>query len=136
MKKYKTTIIALIVIVVALVAFFTVRALIPDREDGDNNTEDEIHTVELVSFVPSDVNQMEVITENNNLVVALRYDGSWECTTSANLPVVQTNVKSFLTVLRNAKGTVVYEGEMTDENYDRGSKIPHKSNTNLPRLKG
>ena len=115
MKKYKTTIIALIVIVVALVAFFTVRALIPDRENEDNNTEDEIHTVELVSFVPSDVNQMEVITENNNLVVALRYDGSWECTTSANLPVVQTNVKSFLTILRNAKGTVVYEGEMTDE---------------------
>lgn len=115
MKKYKTTIIALIVIVVALVAFFTIKALIPEKNNNNGNTEEEFNTVELVSFVPSDVNQMEVVNKNNHLIVGLRYDGSWICKTSESLPIVQSNVKSFLTVLRNAKGTVVYEGELTEE---------------------
>lgn len=115
MKKYKTTIIALIVIVVALVAFFIFRAFLPKDDDGQDNPQTEVNTVNVVGFVPSDVEQIALSDNGNNITMELRYDGNWECKTAQNLPIVQSNVKSFLTILRNAKGEVIYEGEITEE---------------------
>lgn len=114
MKKYKTTIIALIVIVVALAAFFIFRAVLPEDDDGEGNTQTEVNTVDVVSFVPSDVSQIDLNDNGNHIVMGLKYNGEWECKTAQTLPVVQSNVKSFLTILRNAKGEVIYEGEITD----------------------
>lgn len=115
MKKYKTTIIASIVIVVALTAFFIFRAFLPENDDGPGDAQEEINTVEVVSFVPSDVNKIDLYDGTNHILMELKYDGDWACKTATELPLVQANVKSFLTVLRNARGQVVYEGEITEE---------------------
>lgn len=116
MKKYKTTIIALIVIIVALAAYFIVNGTLSGRTQTPSTTDPEDEeTFDVINFSTDQVKKIEYNNGSEVITVALRYDDTWECTSNPELPVVQANVKTLLTVLRNAKGAVAYEEEITDE---------------------
>lgn len=116
MKKYKTTIIAIIVIVVALVGFFVFNSLLSDRNNTTDVGEDDDSDYHyIISFATSKIKQIDTLNEGYLLTIGTKYDGSWECKTLDTLPIVQTNVSALFTTLRNTKGTIAYEGELTDK---------------------
>ncbi len=116
MKQYKTAIIAILLIVVAVVAFLLVKnvqngepnATEPPAPDNsgyvfpfgtDQTTQNKIAGIECVG-------KDHLSLEKQN--------GTWVCTTYPEIQVLETNVKSMIAKLYSYNGAIVYEGAVTD----------------------
>jgi len=118
MKKYRTTIIALCLIVVALGAFFGARGLgLLDGKEEPTPTPDDVETGAVFSCFDSAgefyaaVNRIESYSPTEDLVVEKK-SGEWTCTSHPEISIISKNVNNALTYMKNLQGRVAYKGEM------------------------
>ena len=117
MKQYKTAIIAILLIVVAVIAFFAVKNLQP----GDSSVAEPTgvdNSGYVFPFSETPVTQSKIVgidcvgTEQLSLA---KKNGTWTCTTYPEIQVAESTVKSLTTTLYSYEGAIVYEGAVTEE---------------------
>lgn len=116
MKQYKTTIIAIILIVVAIGGYFLVKNLgvgEPAEPTDDLTGETSyIFPFGANTGTKSQIAKLECIAEDH--IVLEKQSGKWVCTTSPDLEVVANNVEVIINKMYTG-GALVYEGAITPE---------------------
>lgn len=117
MKQYKTAIIAILLIVVALAAFLVVKNMRPEDAGSAEPTADA-NSGYVFPFSTKPATQSKIVgiecvgTEHLTLE---KKNGTWACTTYPEIQVSEGTVKSLLAKFYSYNGAVVYEGAVTDE---------------------
>ena len=117
MKKYRTTIIALIIIAVAVAGYLAVDRFWtsdkPEDEKGSQTDPDSLY--DTVMFPGIDTKNIETIESHAADVIVLRkaYD-EWTCVSYPDLPFFEASVSTVLNRISGMKGKVVYTGEITE----------------------
>ncbi|MBO4327346.1 MAG: DUF4340 domain-containing protein [Clostridia bacterium] len=120
MKKYRTTIIALALIAIALAAFFISRAagLFDNKEQPTEDPYADIETGAVFSCLAEDTaysNVKKVVSHSPSEVIVLeKVSGDWTCTSHPSLALIPKNVNSCLNSMRTLNGRVAYRGEVTE----------------------
>lgn len=118
MKQYKTTIISLAVIIVAIAAFFIISSVIK-KDDAAPEPSPSPSPFEEVSENIFDVTNVTDISRYEcNIVdnIVLERDGSsWICTSYDDLTLENVNVSYSMNLVSKAVAVCVYEGDITGE---------------------
>lgn len=116
MKQYKTTIIAIILIVVAIGGYFLVKNLgvgePAEPTDDLTGATSYIFPLGENAETKSQIAKLECIAEDH--IILEKQSGKWVCTTSPDLDVVANNVEVIISKLYT-EGALVYEGAITPE---------------------
>lgn len=111
MKKYKTTVIALVVLVIAVAALFIAMKLTGDDggDDGSDDTGTTSSNVNLFSFSEDDIIKMETSYDTK---FSLEKDTSgedavWICTSDESINVYSSSVDAIAATLADIAGKVI-----------------------------
>lgn len=122
MKSFKTAIISLVVLVVAIAGFFVVKGIL-DRNQGPEDSESEGTSVDFVDFDPDAVVRIEA--SNTEDFVLIKEDDVWKCDSPADLVISSSTVSSTLTSVSNMTATLLYDsGEFQGNLFDFGLNDP------------
>ncbi len=120
MKKYLTTIIALVVIAVLLGGFFIAKnaGWLDPKTEPTKDPYADVVTGPVFAFF-SEENAFQKITgvessDNGELLVISKTGDAWVSTSHESLSVISKNVNSCLNSMRSLNGRLTYEGEMTE----------------------
>lgn len=121
MKKYLSTIIALVVIVLVAGGFFIVKCtgLLDPKPSEEPDPDDDVVTGAVFSFFTEDpesfskVVKIESVNGGESLVLEKK-SGEWYSTSHPGLSVISKNVTSCLNSMKSLNGRVAYDGEMTE----------------------
>ena len=121
MKKYLTTIIALVVIALLLAGFFIAKnaGWLDPKTEPTADPDSEVVTGPIFAFFQEDENAFTKVNgiESSNageLFVLAKVSGEWVSTSHESLTVISKNVNSCLNSMRSLNGRLVYEGEVTE----------------------
>ena len=121
MKKYLTTIIALIVIAVLLSGFFIAKKAgwLDPKPTATNDPYADIETGPVFAFFTTDENAFSKISEIESVnageaLVLVKSNGEWVSTSHESLSVISKNVNGCINSMRSLNGRVAYNGEMTE----------------------
>lgn len=118
MKRYKTTIIALVLIVVCVAGYFIVRKLdLRDSSPEPSATPQNPSTSSVFPFgtdadAADRIARIECQTKDN--IVLEKQGGEWICTSYPELQVLSKNVSAIIRRMCSYGGPLVFEGEMTE----------------------
>lgn len=123
MKRYKSIIIALVVIVVAVAAFFALDSFVlnDDGEAKSTNSPDDItgmfaEDTELLFDVESEDNIVKYECNIvDNIVLERNENKKWFCSTYTDVPVIHDAIDNDINQVIGSMATVVYEGEITED---------------------
>jgi len=106
MKQYRTTLIALVVIVLALMVFFLAKNLIPNNDDEPTATETPVSSVEyLVDANYSEFNRIECFYKEK---LKLKLEGTtWICSEPSDFKIYSTAAFNLVSDFTGLKGTVI-----------------------------
>ncbi|MBP5633193.1 MAG: DUF4340 domain-containing protein [Clostridia bacterium] len=121
MKKYLTTIIALIVIAVLLSGFFIAKnaGWLDPKPTATNDPYADVETGPVFAFFTTDenafskINEIESVNAGEALVI-VKSNGEWISSSHESLSVISKNVNGCINSMRSLNGRVAYNGEMTE----------------------
>ena len=121
MKKYLTTIIALVVIALLLAGFFIAKnaGWLDPKTEPTADPYSDVVTGPVFAFFQEDENAFVKIngiesSDAGVLFVLAKVSGEWVSTSHEALTVISKNVNSCLNSMRSLNGRLVYEGEITE----------------------
>ena len=121
MKSFKTAIISLVVLAVAIAGFFLVKHFLDDSQPQDSDSNGR--SVDFLDFDPDDVVKIEA--SNTERFVLTKKDEVWQCEEPADLTISSSTVSNMLTVLSNMRATLLYDtGEFQGNLFDFGLNDP------------
>ena len=124
MKKYRTTLIALLALVVVAAVFITVTVLQRGSEDDPQEGDAEKgNYVALFSFAAKDIIGFESQYKETYTVVRYDSDGAaaWKCTSDENIELYDSSVSLLASTIATLHGTVIRDVEdYTDYGFTDG----------------
>ena len=120
MKQYKVTIIAVIVLIVAIAAFLVVKNVVVKNDPTPTDSPDDYvdQTVTLCAFLPKNVTKITFHNEEELVVVRLSED-SWTCTSHPEIEVYDTAVQDILTIFGSLNGLLIMDGSKEQIDYGK-----------------
>ncbi len=124
MKSYKTAIIALVVLVVAVAGYFTANHFINNSKTPEPTQAPNAETEMLYPF--DRTKAVKIVTEGKeNFTLELTANGTWVCQHPAHVNASSAAVSNIVTLLSSAYGEVLYgEGEFDGKLKDYGLDEP------------
>ena len=115
MKKYRTAIVAFVLIVVALVSYFVVKQIRPGS--SDESADETTKTFSMFPFsgdaAKQQIVQVEVFAEESFLLK--KTSEGWVCPSWQDEEISQSEVQSMLGRICLYTGPMAYEGDVTEE---------------------
>lgn len=124
MKRYKSIIIAVSIIIVAIASYFILDSFVFNNEDlnsaGGNNPIDMTGTFAEETELMFDVKSADEIAKYecnivDNIVLERGENKKWFCSTYTDILVNHTSINYDIEKVIDSKATVVYEGDITDD---------------------
>lgn len=123
MKSFKTAIIAIVVLAVAITGYFVAKGVIQKNQPQEETPADENTGVTVLSFDTDQVVRIE--SNDTESFVLTKSDSGWSCESPADVKLGVNSVADILNTLSNVKGTRLFaKGEWTGSLSDYGLEKP------------
>ncbi len=124
MKSFKTAIIAIVVLAVAITGYFIAKGVIQKNSDKGEESSNTGTGVTVLSFNADDVVKIES-KDSESFVLIKTESGSWQCESPADLKLGSDAVSDVLTTINNMTGTCLFaKGEFDGNLADYGLDNP------------
>lgn len=125
MKSFKTAIIAIVVLAVAITGYFIARGVIQKNSDNGEESPNADTGVTVLSFDVGKVVKIES-KDDESFVLAKTDSGSWICESPDDLKLGSSAVSDILTTISNMTGTRLFakgefDGNLADYGLDKPS---------------
>lgn len=124
MKSFRTAIIAIVVLAVAITGYFIAKGIIQKNANQDDNNTSEGTGVTVLSFQAENVVKIES-KDTESFVLTKTESGSWKCESPADVKLDASAVSDILSTINNMTGTCLFaKGEFNGKLSDYGLDKP------------
>lgn len=125
MKSFKTAIIAIVVLAVAITGYFIAKGVIQKNADADGTDTKEGTGVTVLAFDADEVVKIES-RDVERFVLTRTEGGSWKCESPADVKLGTNTVSDILSTINNMTGTRIFakgefDGNLSDYGLDQPS---------------
>lgn len=124
MRSYKTAIIAIVVLALAITGYFVTKGILDKKARTEDPSGGDSSGVTVLSFDEAQVVRIES-KDAENFILSKNQEGNWICESPKNLKIQSSSVTELLTTINDMKGTLLFaDGEFTGQLSEYGLDAP------------